>query len=60
MTFYFRVQLAPFITLLLATASVQAACDTYVVNGISGGFTERLFADFSNVVPGGNAASLLR
>jgi hypothetical protein len=61
MTLRFRVQLAPFITLLLlAKVSVQATCDTYVVSGISGGFTQRLFADFSSVVPGGDAASLLR
>ncbi|EKM74934.1 hypothetical protein AGABI1DRAFT_47135 [Agaricus bisporus var. burnettii JB137-S8] len=59
MTPHFRAHLASFITLLLVQVSVQAACDTYTVSGIPGGFTRRLFADFSNVSPGGDAASLL-
>lgn len=63
-----KVQLATLIALTLAKNSLQApstvnttaACNTYVVNGVPGGFTQRVFADFSGVVSGGDVAALLR
>ncbi|KAF9448217.1 glycoside hydrolase family 16 protein [Macrolepiota fuliginosa MF-IS2] len=55
------------ITLIMVRTSLQArlagnttaACDTYIVNGIPGGFTQRVFADFSGVTAGGDAIALL-
>ncbi|PFH53721.1 glycoside hydrolase family 16 protein [Amanita thiersii Skay4041] len=42
-----------------ATIQERQSCDTYVVPGITGGFTQHTFADFSGVTPGESAASLL-
>lgn len=38
----------------------QAACNTYVVAGIPGGFTQRLKVDFSTAKSGDDVAALLR
>ncbi|KAF9046011.1 concanavalin A-like lectin/glucanase, partial [Hymenopellis radicata] len=40
-------------------ASRQNSCDTYTTSGVSGGFTERTFIDFSSVSSGQDAASFL-
>lgn len=63
-----RKVLAPLVTLALVESSLQAslavnttaACDTYVVSGVPGGFTQRVFADFSSVTPGGDVSALLK
>lgn len=60
--------LAALVILALAENSLQApstvnstaACDTYVVSGVPGGFTQRVFMDFSGATPGGNVGALLR
>ncbi|KAF8162836.1 concanavalin A-like lectin/glucanase domain-containing protein [Crassisporium funariophilum] len=40
-------------------AATPTACKTYVVPGVAGGFTERVFTDFKGVKAGANAASFL-
>lgn len=40
--------------------STAAVCNTYVVDGVPGGFTQSVTADFSTVTAGGDAAALLR
>ncbi|KAF8916765.1 concanavalin A-like lectin/glucanase [Mucidula mucida] len=40
-------------------ASRQDSCDTYTTSGVSGGFTDRNFIDFSSVSSGQDAASFL-
>ncbi|KAF5351663.1 hypothetical protein D9756_007715 [Leucocoprinus leucothites] len=45
---------------LQVPSTVSTACDTYVVSGAPGGFTQRVFVDFSGVTPGTNVSALLR
>lgn len=59
--------LAALATLALVKTSLQAspaanttADCTYVVNGIPGGFTQKVFADFSGAAAGGDVGALLR
>lgn len=55
------------VTLTLVGNSLQsptgtnttAACDTYVVNGVPGGFAQRVFVDFSTAKSGGDVTTLL-
>jgi hypothetical protein len=43
-----------------SAVNTTAACDTYVASGVPGGFTQRVFVDFSGALPGGDVGSLLR
>lgn len=60
--------LVPLVILALVGSSLQtpsatnvtAACNTYVVSGVPGGFTQRVFADFSGATSGGDVGALLR
>ncbi|KAF5351666.1 hypothetical protein D9756_007716 [Leucocoprinus leucothites] len=42
-----------------STVDPTTACDIYLVNDVPGGFTERVFVDFSGVTPGINVSALL-
>lgn len=39
--------------------SSAAACNTYTISGITGGFTGKILADFSTATSGGDAAAFL-
>ncbi|KAK0192383.1 hypothetical protein F5146DRAFT_1039581, partial [Armillaria mellea] len=51
--------LLPYVLGKQGLSSRQNSCNTYVVSGISGGFTEKVSVDFTSAQSGGNAATFL-